>query len=100
MYNYNMFVLIVNRYTTTDGNECCNIPNMTFVTWLETELNKRNWKRSDLARATGLSDTAITLVINGKRNPGTEMCLATAKAFQLPPESVYRHAGLLPADRL
>ena len=83
-------------FVTKVNNSCCRIGNMTFVTWLETELNKRNWKRSDLARAIKMSDTALTLVYNGQRKPGTDMCLAIAKVFDLPPELVYRQAGLLP----
>ncbi len=91
-----MLTAKVNRLVTTVSNLCCNICSMTFSTWLIDELNKRRLSRAELARRMGMSSTTITYVINGKRNPGPDLCQAIAKAFGLPPELVYRQAGLLP----
>jgi transcriptional regulator with XRE-family HTH domain len=84
---------------TTVSNKSCNLCNMTFVQWLEIELEKRNWSPSELARRTKLSTAAFSHIFTGKRKPGIDMCRAIAKAFKLPPETVYRQAGLLPPNK-
>lgn len=70
--------------------------NMTFATWLDKELEKRGWNKSELARRANVGQSSISLIYSEKRNPGVEICLAIAKALDLPPEEVYRAAGLLP----
>lgn len=62
MIHYTPIGNFVKELVTTDGYFCYNMGNMTFVQWLEGELLKRHWKRSDLARESGLTDTAITLM--------------------------------------
>jgi transcriptional regulator with XRE-family HTH domain len=95
MIHYTPFCNNVKGFVTTDINYCCIIGNMTFIQWLEIELEKRHWRRSDLARAAGLTDTAITLVWNGQRKPGYKMCRGIAKALNISEETVVHHAGLL-----
>lgn len=68
----------------------------TFITWLNIELNKRNWRLSDLARAANLDTGSVSRILSGTRRPGPEVCLAIARALQLPPETIFRQAGLLP----
>lgn len=70
-----------------------------FKNWLITELNKRGWNQSELAVAAGVTRTAISDVLSGRRNPGVELCNSLARALRLPPEVVFRHAGLLPAKK-
>lgn len=67
-----------------------------FKEWLKAELDVRGLTQADLARKTNLSTAAVSLVINGKRGVGEEFCQAVAKALNLPTETVYRAAGLLP----
>ena len=67
-----------------------------FVEWLEEEMQKRNWRPAELAHAAGLYSATLSRILNGDRQPGPDVCLAIAKAFELPPESVFRMAGLLP----
>lgn len=67
-----------------------------FATWLKLELEKRSWKQADLVRASGLSDGAISHILNGTRQAGPEVCRALAHAFVFPPEHIFRLAGLLP----
>jgi transcriptional regulator with XRE-family HTH domain len=67
-----------------------------FSEWLMNELNKREINQSELARLSGISRGAISHIINGVRQPGPEVCDAIAKALKLPPETVFRAAGLLP----
>lgn len=70
--------------------------NSMFSEWLMKELNNRNINQSELARLSGISRGAISHIINGVRQPGPDICDAIATAFKLPPETVFRAAGLLP----
>jgi transcriptional regulator with XRE-family HTH domain len=65
-----------------------------FSKWLNTELQKRDWKQADLIRLTGLDSSTISNIFNEKRNVGPEACTAIAHALRLPPEQVFRAAGL------
>lgn len=67
-----------------------------FADWLIGALNKKGWKQADLAKASKLTPTAISDVLSGKRNAGSKFCERVALAFNLPPETVYRAAGILP----
>jgi len=69
---------------------------LAFVEWLESQLTSRGWKRSELARRANVTPTAISDVLNGRRSPGPELCNAIASGLKLPPEFVFRRAGLLP----
>lgn len=68
-----------------------------FLKWLAEEMNTRRWKPGDLAREADLSQSMISYVLSEQRNPGPDFCLGIAKAFAVPPELVFRRAGLLPA---
>lgn len=70
--------------------------NMTFNDWLEQELKNRRWRQTDLAQAMGMSDSTISHLLAGNRNPGPDLCNGIARAFGIPPEEVFRMAGLLP----
>ena len=70
-----------------------------FAEWLNAELDNRDWSQSDLARAAGLGRGTISNVLNNVRQPGTEICTGIAAAFNLPPEFVFRKAGLLPPKK-
>lgn len=69
---------------------------MKFSEWLVNEMEKRGWKQADLARASSLHRAVISYLINEKRKPGEITVVAIAKAFKLPPEEVFRVAGILP----
>ena len=69
-----------------------------FTIWLNKELTQKGWSQADLARHSGLSTAAISRIMNGTRNAGPELCQAIARALHLPPEVVYRKAGLLPPE--
>ena len=76
----------------------CNMFYMTFVTWLDNELEQRNWNRSELARRAGFHYSALSNIYAGRRNPGIDLCNGIAKALRLPVAEVYQAAGLLPAN--
>jgi transcriptional regulator with XRE-family HTH domain len=68
-----------------------------FVTWLTKEMEDRGWNNSELARRAGLVPSAVSQVIAGNRGTGPEFCRSVARALNLPPETVFRKAGLLPS---
>lgn len=67
-----------------------------FVEWLEEELAARGWKPADLARASGLSTGTLSMIWTGSRRPGVDVATAIAAGLDLPAETVFRRAGLLP----
>jgi len=69
--------------------------NSQFGDWLNAQLEERGWSQSELARRCNVTSVAISLVVNGERNPGPELCRAIAAALGLPEEKVFRLAGLL-----
>ena len=68
------------------------------ATWLKHELKLRGWSMREMARRTGVSHTAIINLVNGRTNPSAQFCLQIAEALQMPPEEIYRSAGLLPSS--
>lgn len=72
-----------------------DVSNSDFAEWLEAELNKRDWTRADLARRAGISKPQISRIMNREQSPGHSTCTGIAAALGLPPETVYRAAGLL-----
>lgn len=77
-----------------------------FAEWLQTELNSRAWDQHDLARRSGLTNGAISHVLNGTRQAGVDFCIAIARALGIPRHEVFRLRGwlldqaitVLPAD--
>lgn len=67
-----------------------------FTDWLQNELDKRGWAQIELTRRGGISSGAVSNLMSGDRNPGPEICNAIARALKIPPETVFRAAGLLP----
>jgi transcriptional regulator with XRE-family HTH domain len=70
--------------------------NIDFPSWLQDRLNERNWRTTQLAKHSRISDAAISRILNGQRNAGPETLTAFAKAFNIPVEEAFRAAGLLP----
>jgi transcriptional regulator with XRE-family HTH domain len=67
-----------------------------FIRWLEGELHQRNWSYNELARQAGLSSASVSQVMTGRQKPGLDFCRGVAEALNVPPERVFRLAGLLP----
>ena len=76
-----------------------NILNMKFTEWLQSEMDKRNWNKADLAREIGFSEAAISHIFTGHRKPGVKMCRALSKLFNLPLGMIYEYAGIMPTDQ-
>lgn len=68
----------------------------TFVKWLQAELNERDWSQADLARRSRVSQTHLSRIMNEMRRPGPDALVGIARALHIPPEEVFRHAGLIP----
>lgn len=67
-----------------------------FIDWLRKEMERREWSQSELARRSKLSPAQITRLLNGERGVGEAGLTAIAHALKLPPETVFRAAGILP----
>lgn len=66
-----------------------------FLAWVYDEALKRGWSINKLAEHMGFSHTAVHATINGKNRVTWEFCAGVADAFGIPPEDVFRKAGLL-----
>lgn len=72
----------------------------TFTNWLKEEMDKRQWKPSDLAEKSGVTDAALSRILkSGDRRPGPDLCTKIAQALDVPVEKVFRLAGLLPKEK-
>ena len=49
----------------------------------------------ELARRSGMSHTAVAVVINGQRDPTWEFCAKIADALKMPKTELFRMAGLM-----
>ncbi|HEX2951375.1 MAG TPA: helix-turn-helix transcriptional regulator [Armatimonadota bacterium] len=70
-----------------------------FANWLQDQLTQRGWDQAELARRGNISPAQVTRIMSGERRAGPDACRAIARALQLPPEEVFRQAGLLPKTR-
>jgi transcriptional regulator with XRE-family HTH domain len=68
---------------------------INFAKWLEKVLEMEGWTRADLARQAHVSPSSLSMIVNGQRNPGEELCSSIARALNIPPEIVFEEAGLL-----
>lgn len=73
----------------------CQLVN-TFAEWLMQQLEERDWSQAELARRAGVTRQAISNLINSNRQVGPEVANGIALALGLPPEEVFRKAGLIP----
>lgn len=64
--------------------------------WIIQEIEERNWSIRELARRAELSHATINAVLAEKSQPGPDFCTGVARALRVPPERVFRLAGLLP----
>jgi len=69
-----------------------------FSEWLQKELDRRDWRPADLVRHGGIASSQLSRILNRERGVGPEVCVAIARALGIPPETVFREAGLLPPD--
>lgn len=73
--------------------------NMTltdFSEWLNDELMRRGWRQADLVRATGISRSGISLLMNGQIRPAPQTIMQLSRVFKVPPDYIMRKVGYLP----
>jgi len=70
-----------------------------FSEWLIDELRLREMSQADLARKSNLTTGGVSNLINQVRKPNPETCIAIARALNIPPETVFRKAGILQTDK-
>lgn len=73
--------------------------SISFSEWLQEQLDKKGWNQSKLASAAHLGKGSLSDIMSGRRKVGSEVARAIADALKLPPEQVFRAAGILPAER-
>lgn len=71
---------------------------IAFVDWLLEEMNKQGLSQAALAKKAHVSRAAISNLINGARGAGRDLLVSIARGLGLPPETVFRAAGLFPAS--
>jgi len=67
--------------------------NAHFVDFLNSELEKRGWSRSEAARRGEISPSMFDKVIGGFAKPGPDFLDGVARAFGLTRREVYARAG-------
>lgn len=67
-----------------------------FSKWILDELNRRGWPPAELARKARIDTGNLSRILSGTRKVGPDVCNSIAEALGLPPELVFRKAGLLP----
>lgn len=69
--------------------------DITFSEWLTKKMSDMGFTQAAFSRATGLTRQAISYYLSGKSKQPDEFALQKiAKALNLPPEEVYRAAGI------
>ncbi|MBN2005335.1 MAG: helix-turn-helix transcriptional regulator [Anaerolineae bacterium] len=67
-----------------------------FTEWLNEVIAEQGVSVAELARRIGVSPAAVSQILSGKNNPGPEFCRGLASVLALPPDGIFRRAGLLP----
>ena len=71
--------------------------NMTQLgDWLNELMINRGWRQADLARATGISRSGISLLLNGQIRPAPQTIMQLSQALRIKPEIIMEKAGYLP----
>lgn len=65
------------------------------VEWLQIELNKRDWRQSNLTAKGGINSGLMSMIMNGLRKPGPKTLVKIADALGIPREIVFEKWGLL-----
>jgi len=65
---------------------------------MNSRLVEKGWSQADLSKRAQVSPAMVSSVLSGKREPGISFCNSIASVLRVPPEDVYRMAGLLPSE--
>ena len=67
-----------------------------FAIWLKDQLDQRDISQAELSRRSGLSPSQVSKILNMHSPPGRKALEAIASTLRIPPETIFRAAGLLP----
>lgn len=70
--------------------------SVSFGSWLNAEIEGRNWSIRETARQAGISPTLITNIINLGERPSYDTCVALARALEKPIQGVLVRGFTLP----
>ena len=76
---------------------CVTIVDIMFTDWLLSRMSEKHLSQAELARRSGLTKQAIGNYVAG-RTPDEYAIRKLAYGLKLPPEEVFRAAGLLPPN--
>lgn len=62
----------------------------TLNDWLQGQLQEKGWSLRELSRRSDLSDSYISNIMSGKREPGAKFYMGVAKAFDLDAAAIER----------
>ncbi len=68
----------------------------SFADWLNDVMAERDIRPADLARLANINKGILSRILSNERRPAPETLESIARALKLPPEVVFRRAGLLP----
>ncbi len=71
---------------------------LDFPSWLQDQLDAKEWRSTDLARRAKISDAAVSRILRGERKADHETLKAFAKALDISPLIILRRAGVVPPD--
>lgn len=60
------------------------------ISRVQSELQKREWSKAELARRAGIHVTTISRILHGHLEPSVSACEAIAKAFDMKPERLFQ----------
>lgn len=69
-----------------------------FGEWLRDELAQHGISQTELAYKIGVTPAQVSRIISGERSTSNEVLVNIAHILKLPPEQVYRAAGILPPE--
>jgi transcriptional regulator with XRE-family HTH domain len=74
------------------------IKQIDFPGWLQKQMDARKWGQADLANAAGINRQVIWGYLNRSKKPSEEILVKLAHALEIPPQEIFRAAGILPAE--
>ena len=69
-----------------------------FAEWLAQQMAERDMSQAELSRKSKVSDGQLSRLLRAERGVGEESVSGIARALGIPPETVFREAGLLPPE--
>ena len=67
-------------------------------TWLNERIKESGWSIREVARRANISHSWISNVLSGQKQPNWDFCVAIAPVFDVPVETLFHMAGLLPQE--